>query len=179
MARRGRDDCPLPSPALPDNTLSGQWASRDTVRVIDVVRLPDGATRRGSSHRYLGRASCGRTEKRGDDLEGIADSVGGAARPWQPLLSTDTDSTCSPPTPPAGTAQTLRWPLAGKRPKSALSFFRRSDGENEKKRRCACPISRFANGGCRRLCQSSSSSRLEKHSGSLFFPLILSLPMRV
>lgn len=76
MARRGRDDCPLPSPALPDNTLSGQWASRDTVRVIDVVRLPDGATRRGSSHRYLGRASCGRTEKRGDDLEGTADSMG-------------------------------------------------------------------------------------------------------
>lgn len=85
----------------------------------------------------------------------------------------------APPPPLPAQRRPCAVPLAGKRPKSALSFFRRSDGENEKKRRCACPISRFANGGCRRLCQSSSSSRLEKHSGSLFFPLILSLPLRV
>lgn len=174
MARRGRDDCPLPSPALPDNTLSGQWASRDTVRVIDVVRLPDGATRRGSSHRYLGRASCGRTEKRGDDLERTADSVGGAARPWQPLLSTDTGSTCSPPTPPyrhsAGPAQATGWQAAEV---SAVIFSSQRRGKREK------TTVRLPNFPFRqRRLQTSLSEQLQLQARKTFgFPLFSSYPV--
>lgn len=173
MARRGRDDCPLPSPALPDNTLSGQWASRDTVRVIDVVRLPDGATRRGSSHRYLGRASCGRTEKRGDDLEGTADSMGVPPDRGNHCFPRTQAAHVAPPPLPTGTAQALRRPLAGKRPKSALSFFRRSDVENEK------TTVRLPNFPFRqRRLQTSLSEQLQLQARKTFgFPLFSSYPV--
>lgn len=138
------------------------------------MRLPDGATRRGSSHRYLGRASCGRTEKRGDDLERTADSVGGAARPWQPLLSTDTGSTCSPPTPPAGTAQTLRcatgWQAAEV---SAVIFSSQRRGKREK------TTVRLPNFPFRqRRLQTSLSEQLQLQARKTFgFPLFSSYPV--